>query len=150
VNVSWWRNDPKLLKYTEQIYQDPVFYDLPASGVSEDDPLHLDRSACGRVAQERSCLRAAHRPVRGKLVTLSDLVLDGTVEIGEGSAEGSDQLLEPHPAARHTPTQRVANAVGRDQFIHNGQVAFIESLVVTTQATCSRVAGMNGLPDKAS
>jgi hypothetical protein len=28
--------------------------------------------------------------------------------------------------------------------------AAVDLLIVTTQATCSRVAGMNGLPDKAS
>lgn len=88
-----WRNQSELLQDAQLVGQSPVFDDLAVFGAGEDDPLYHDRPAGGRVTQEQSLVRAAHRPMRLKLIALSDFILDSTVKIGEGGAELHDQQL---------------------------------------------------------
>ncbi len=74
-------------------------------------------------------MHAAHRPVRRKLITHSDFILDGTVKIGEGGAEHGDQLFESRAVIRLPPGCDVRNAVRRQQLFHGGKIAMVEGFV---------------------
>jgi hypothetical protein len=67
--------------------------------------------------------------MRRDFVAQNDFILNGAEKIGEGRSEHGNQLLESHPVGGHSPTQMVADAIERDQFIHNREIALIERLV---------------------
>ena len=70
-----------------------------------------------------------HRPVRRDFGSISYFILDGAVKIWESGSEQDNQLLEAKAVGGHSPTQVVASAIRRDQFIYNGEIALIERLV---------------------
>ena len=72
---------------------------------------------------------AAHRPVRRNFVTLADFILDSAVKVRECRSEYGDQLLETHPVGGHSPTHMMADTIGRNEFIHDSQVALSEGFV---------------------
>lgn len=74
-------------------------------------------------------MRAAHRPTRRNFVTLDDFILHHAVQIGKRRSKHGNQLLETHPVGGHAPTQMMADATGRNQFIYEGEVALVEGLV---------------------
>lgn len=107
-----------------------------------EDALQSKRSVSGWMFHEAPFVSAAHRPIYGRPVTLVDLLLNGAMQIGKGSAEGEDQLLQPRPVVRQTPVGGVVERIGRDHFIHNRQFALIKSVVKETMN-----GGLSGLHD---
>jgi len=118
-----------LLQHSHLVYQDVDFNDLVIFDAGIDQPFYIDGLARGRVAQKLSFVRAAHCPVRCDFVTLDNLILDGAMQIGEGHSEHGDPLLETRPVSGHAPTQMMADAVGRDQFIYDREIALVEGFV---------------------
>ena len=77
-------------------------------------------------------MRAAHCPMCRNLVALDDFILDRALKIRERRSEHGDQLFESHPVGGYPPTQMMADAVWRDQFIYSREVALVEGLIKDT------------------
>ena len=118
-----------MLQDTQLIDYDPVLDDLALSDAGIDEPLGHDRIAGRWVAQKQSFVRAAHCPVRRDFVSLHDFIFDDAVKIGERSSEHGDQLFESHSVGGRSPTQMMADAIGRDQLIHDSEVAPVEGFI---------------------
>lgn len=126
LNVSWRRNDPELLLHTHLVYQDPIFDDPAVFRAGKDGALCYDGPAGRLVAQERTFVCTAHRPVCRKLIYLSDFVLDVAVKIGEGEASAGDQLFEARPIIRHSPRRYMNDTVRRQQLFDGSKIAMVE------------------------
>lgn len=72
---------------------------------------------------------AAHCPMRCGFFSLYDFIFDGAVNIGECHSEHGDQLFETHPIGGHSPTEMMADTLGRDEFIYDRKIALIEGFI---------------------
>ena len=86
-------------------------------------------------------MRAAHCPMCRNLVALDDFILDRALKIGERRSEHGDPLLEPQTAGGHSPTQLMADAVWRDQFIYGRQITLVEGFIKDTLKDGSALHG---------
>ena len=77
-------------------------------------------------------MRAAHCPMCRNLVALDDFILDRTLQVGEPSSEHGNQLFESRPVGGHSPTQMMADAVWRDQFIYGREISLVEGFIKDT------------------
>ncbi len=64
-----------------------------------------------------------------EFVTLHDFILHHALQIRKRRSKHGDPLFETPPVGGHAPSQMMADAVGRRQFIHNGEIAAVERLV---------------------
>ena len=67
--------------------------------------------------------------MRRNFVTLADFILHYAVQIGKRRSEHGDPLFETQPVGGHAPTQLMGDAIGRDQFIHDSEIALVEGFV---------------------
>ena len=74
-------------------------------------------------------MRAAHCPMCRNLVAFDDFILDCALKIRERRSEHGDQLFESHPVGGYPPTQMMADAVWRDQFIDGREIALVEGFI---------------------
>ena len=74
-------------------------------------------------------MRTAHCPMCGDLVALTDLILDGALQIREGRSEHGNPLLETQTVGRHSRTQLMADAIWRDQFINGREISLVEGFI---------------------
>ena len=77
-------------------------------------------------------MRAAQCPMCRNLVALDDFILDRTLKVGEPCSKHGNQLFESRPVGGHSPTQMMADAVRRDQFIYGREIPLIEGLIKNT------------------
>ena len=128
VSTRWW-DQTQLLQHAHLIDHDPTFNNLLVLKAHVDQPLRNDGLASGWVAEKQSRVGAAHCPLCRDSVALDDLILYAAVQIGKRRSEHGDPLFETHPVGGDSPTQMMADAVRRDQFIHNREIALVESFV---------------------
>ncbi len=67
--------------------------------------------------------------MRRNFVILDDFILDAAVQIGKRRSEHGDPLFETQSVGGHAPTQMMADAFGRDQFIYDSEIALVEGFV---------------------
>ena len=74
-------------------------------------------------------MSSAHCPVCRDFGSIGYFICDDAMKIWKRCSEHDDQLPEALAVGWHAPTQKVAGAIRRDQFIYNRKIALVERLV---------------------
>src|SRR5215211_3321103 len=86
--------DAKLLHHAQVVHQDATLRPLAIDEAVYDHPLHRDRSASGRDAQELPLVGAPPGEAAPDLLPFSCLLLDRPLLVGEGGEEHRKYLFE--------------------------------------------------------
>src|SRR5215207_522829 len=126
-----------LLHHAQSVIDFPSFCDLSVGNAMDGHPHKRHPIARGVDAHKIALVGATSHPTNSYPVSLSYLILDLNVEVGEGRAVHASELLSVFaavPLLRHG--RIVVNVVFRDDFVYNFEVACVEDLLDCTASEC--------------